>query len=177
MLRPTFPSNFALIAVLLCLAASSARAEKWNTLKYPEDGFRALFPSTPKLDQSEKNAETGSIKLSSYCSQVDQTSLCVAVIDQGAQATNMDTDTLFERARLSVYAVPNTHKISETQQSLDGNKGVEIVTENETTHSINRIYEVGETLYQTVVAYPRNTKYADSDKFLDSFHLIPRIRH
>jgi hypothetical protein len=44
-------------------------------------------------------------------------------------------------------------------------------------HFYARIYLVGDTLYQTLVASPFGSNYADKARFLDSFELIPRARN
>jgi len=80
----------AACALLLCLATAvnaQAQKEKWATYKVPADGFRITFPSGPKLEQNKEEAKSGTILMNSYCAQLSETYLCVAVIDQGPEAT------------------------------------------------------------------------------------------
>ncbi len=42
-------------------------------------------------------------------------------------------------------------------------------------HFYARIYLVGTTLYQTLIASPLGGPYAGTTTFLDSFQLIPRV--
>jgi hypothetical protein len=162
--------------VLFLVAALNAQSEKWKSFKYPADGFRISFSSEPKLDQKKKEAKSGSILMNTYCSQIATVDLCVAVIDQGPEATGLRTETLLGLVKLSVVAAPKTRRLNQQEIDLDGHKGVEIETENDTTHTVTRIYVVDRTLYQTMVTYPIGTKFADTNRFLNSFHLIPRAR-
>ena len=169
--------RFAFCTALLCLAtALSAQTDKWKTYKYPADGFHAAFPSEPKLEQTQKEAKLGSILMNSYCAQIAETSLCVAVIDQGPEATGLTPQMLFERTKLGVVAAPKTHKINDSEITLDGHKGAEIETESDALHAFTRIYLVDTTLYQTIVTFPLKRRYADTNRFLDSFKLISRTR-
>ena len=52
---------------------------------------------------------------------------------------------------------------------------VEFEAENDSMHFSARIYLVGSTLYQTLIASPLGTPYVSSTRFLDSFQLIPRV--
>lgn len=176
-MRNSLPRSFAVLAGLLCFAAAlHAQAQKWKTYKYPVDGFRVSFPAEPKTELNKKEAKSGSILMNSFCAQVSDTNLCVAVIDQASEATGLSPDVLFARAKLGVVAAPKTRKLSQADIDLDGRKGVEFVTENETTHTITRLYLVGETLYQTIVTYPVGGSCPYSNRFLDSFQLITRAR-
>lgn len=179
-LRPhqSLLNRFAVCAALLCLAgALNAQSENWKTYKYPADGFRASFPSEPKLEQSKKEAKLGSILMNSYCAQVLDTYLCVAMIDQGPEATGLSPEVLLERTKLGVLAAPKTRKLNQQEIDLDGHKGVEIETENDTVHTFTRIYLVDRVLYQTIVTFPVAGQYPNTNRFLDSFKLIARARN
>ena len=172
------PRRFAVCAALLCLAAAlNAQTEKWKTYKYPAYGFRASFPTEPKLEQNRKEAKSGFILMNSYCAQISTTYLCAAVIDQGPEATGLTPEILLVRAKLGVIFAPKTRKLSELAIDLDGHKGVEIETENDTVHVITRIYLVDRTLYQTMVSLPVQSQCPCTRRFLDSFKLISRARY
>ncbi len=167
----------AVCATLLCLAAAlSAQTEKWETYKYPADGFRASFPAEPTLERNRKESKSGAILMDSYCAQVSAASLCVAVIDQGPEATGLTPQALLDRTKVGVLAVPKTRELHEHEIDLDGYKGVEIETENEKAHTLTRIYLVDNTLYQTMAVFPIETPFAGASRFLDSFKLIERVR-
>lgn len=176
-MRQPLARHLAVSAALFCLAAAlSAQTDQWKSYKYPADGFRASFPSEPKLEKTQKEAKLGSILMNSYCAQIEETSLCVAVIDQGPEATGLTADMLFERTKLAVVAAPKTRKINDSDITLDGHKGTEIETANETLHQFTRVYLVDGTIYQAIVICPLQHRYPDAARFLDSFKLIARAR-
>jgi len=171
------PRRNAVCVALLCLAtALNAQAGKWKTYKYPADGFRASFPSEPKLERNQKEAKSGAILMNSYCAQVSTTYLCAAVIDQGPEATGLTPETLLNRTKLGVLAAPKARKLSQREIDLDGHKGVEIETASDTVHVFTRIYLVDQTIYQTLVTFPVDGSYTDTNRFLDSFKWIARTR-
>jgi len=162
---------------LVCLAAGlAAQAPKWKPYSYPADGFRTSFPSAPQLDSRSQPAATGPIEFHSYCAQVAETSLCVAVFEHGAQATGLGPELLLERIKQGVLAGDKTRKLSETPIELDGHKGVALEVENPLIHTSTRIFLVGDIVYQTLVTNPVAGNYADTVRFLDSFRLIPRAQ-
>ena len=68
------------------------------------------------------------------------------------------------------------HLLREKAVTLGSYPGVEFEAENDTMHFYARIYIVGTTLYQTLIASPLSTPYANATRFLDSFQLIPRTQ-
>jgi len=173
----SLPSRFAVGSILLCLAAAlNAQTEKWTTHKYPAEGFRASFPTEPKLEPVRKQAKAGTILMNSYCAQISAANLCVAVIDQGPEATGLIPEILLGRAKLGVLSAPKTRKLNQVAIDLDGHKGIELEAESDTLHTITRLYLVGDVLYQTIVTYPVGSTYAHANRFLDSFKLIERTR-
>jgi len=167
--------RYFVYAILLCLAgALNAQTAKWEAYKYPADGFRATFPSEPKVEQNTKEASAGSILMNSYCSRVSGAQLCVAVINQGSTPTGLTPQAMLSRVKVGVLIAPKTREIHEEEINLDGHKGIEIETEDEINHLYTRIYLVDKTVYQTVVTFPISTPFADAKRFLDSFKLIAR---
>ncbi len=171
------PRRFTVCVLLLCFAAAfNARAEKWEAYKYPADGFRASFPSEPKVERNLKEAATGSLQMNSYCVHISNADLCVAVIDQGPQPTGLKPEEMLGRTKLGVLAAPKTREIHEEQIDLNGRKGIEMETENDAVHVLTRIYLIDQTIYQTMVAFPIGSPFAGAKRFLDSFRLIERVR-
>jgi hypothetical protein len=174
-LQRSLPCRYAACAILLCLAAAlNAQTAKWEFYQYPADGFRAFFPSEPKVEQNKKNAAAGLILMNSYCSRVSETQLCVAVIKEGPTPTGLTPEAMLGRVKVGVLLAPKSREIHEAEVMLDGHKGIEIETEDETSHLYTRIYLVDKTVYQTVVTYPISTPFAEAKRFLDSFKLIAR---
>jgi hypothetical protein len=175
--RQVFSRSLTVCAGLLFLAAAlNAQSEKWKNFKYTADGFRISFPSEPKLDQKKKEAKSGSILMNTYCSQISDIDLCVAVIDQGPEATGLTTEILMGRVKLGVVSGPKTRRLNQQEINLDGHKGIEIETVDDKIHTVTRIYAVNRTLYQTMVTYPIGKQFAGANRFLESFRLIPRVR-
>jgi len=174
-MRQPSARTLTICAALICFAAAlSAQTDQWKSYKYPTDGFRASFPAEPKLEQTQKEAKLGSILMNSYCAEIDETSLCIAVIDKGPEATGLPADMLFERTKLGVVSAPKTHKINDSDITLDGHKGAEIETEDETMHAFTRVYLVDGTIYQAIVTFPIQHRFPETTRFLDSFKLIAR---
>ncbi len=165
-----------LAAVLLAFAAASgAHAQKWEPHSYPQFGFRAEFPSEPKLEsQSQDSQEGPTIHLHSYCAQLSTTYLCVAVIDQGEQAAASDPDLQLARMKHGVLAGATTKLVAEKPIDLDGHRGIELEAVNDTVRTSTRIYLAGATIYQTMVVSPAAETFAGTARFLDSFRLIRR---
>jgi hypothetical protein len=167
----------AATAALVCLAAAlAAQTSKWKSVSDPDLGFRASFPSAPQADSKSQAAATGPIEFHSYCAQVKETSLCVAVFVHGPEATGLGPELFLDRIKQGVLAGDKTIKISETPIELDGHKGVALETDNPFIHTSTRIFLVGGLVYQTMVTYPVAGKYAETVRFLDSFHLIQRAQ-
>jgi hypothetical protein len=52
---------------------------------------------------------------------------------------------------------------------------LEFEAESEQMHYSARFYEVGTTVYQTLVESKPGVKFPDEMRFLDSFRVIPRV--
>ena len=109
--------------------------------------------------------------------QVSSGALFIGVCDYGASAAGSDPDTLLQRAKQRALNNVNGHLLSENKFTLGIYHGLGFESENDTMHFSARIYLVGDTLYQTLVASPFGSNHADKARFLDSFELIPRARN
>jgi hypothetical protein len=83
---------------------------------------------------------------------------------------------LLGRMRLGLELVPRTKTLREKEIELDGHKGVEVETENDSLHITTRIYLVDNALYQTIVSAPLKDNFSSIGRFLDSFRLTPRSK-
>lgn len=168
---------FVAVAVLCFAAALSVQAQEWNSYSYPSDGFRASFPSAPQQQKQDVPTAAGSFELRSYLVQDSQFALFIGVCDYGATAEGKDPDTLLQGAKQGALRNVNGHLLSENKVTLGTYHGLEFEAENDTMHFSARLYMVGNTLYQVLVASPLGSNYADAARFLDSFQLIPRVRN
>jgi hypothetical protein len=184
--RRNFRFRSAFVAALLAMAAGlcaqtpaapAAPILNWKTYSYPNFGFRVSFPVDPKLDEKKQEAPQGTILFTSYCAQVANTNLCAAVIDQGPEATGLTPDVLLGRIKMGLELAPKTKTLHEKEIELDGHKGVEVETENESLHITTRIYWVDNTLYQTMATVPLTDTFSGTGRFLDSFRLIQRSKN
>jgi hypothetical protein len=164
------------VALVSLGAALAAQTPKWKTYSYPSDGFSASFPAEPQLTKNTGETKTGKFEARSY-TVILKPAWVVAVIDYGEQAPSADPDALLGLGKQGFLQTSNAHLISEKKITLDGNNGLEFEAESTMAHYSYRIYIVGTTLYQTFVISDPADQHADAARFLDSFHLIPRVHN
>jgi hypothetical protein len=153
----SLPKRTTLAVVLLAFAAAlGVQAQQWQTYSYPADGFRAAFPSEPQFSKRDVPTDKGSFELRAYLAErtPDQ------VLD-GAQQGAIDN--------------VKAHLVSGKKITFGVYPGREFEADNDTMHFYARIYLVGSTLYQTLIASPLGTPYPSATTFLNSFQLIPRV--
>jgi hypothetical protein len=164
--------HFTLAVALLCFAAAlGAQAQQWKTYSYPADGFSVSFPSEPQLTKKDVPAGTGNREVRIYLASDEPAGMMVGVGDYGAEAAGQDPNVLLQNAKNKITYAP----LNEKKITLSGHPGLELEGEGDSIHYIIRIFFVGTILYQMQVAYPSDTPYANAKRFLDSFHLIPRV--
>lgn len=165
---------------LLCLAAAlgaqtpDAQATNWKTYSYPEDGFKASYPSEPELQKKDIPTQAGSFELRSYVAQVAPVALFIGVCDYDTTASGSDPDTMVQGAKNGALQSSNSHLLSEKTITLGTYHGVEFESESDVAHFSARVYVVGTTLYQALVVSPIGKLFPDTARFLDSFQLIAR---
>jgi hypothetical protein len=196
--RPAFVSilrfraaNTLLGAALLLLAclASNPRASAqgaahsnpaiplapgWQTYSYPADGFRAAFPSEPKLSTQNVDTQAGTFALRDYLVDMGSTALYIGVCDYGSGMSGRDPKTVLDGAQSGAIENVKGHLLSSKVINYGSYQGREFEAENDQLHFTARIYLVDTVLYQNLVAFPLNTHYANAYRFLNSFELIPR---
>ncbi len=168
---------FVGVAVLCFAAALSTPAQVWNSYSYPSDGFRASFPSAPQFQKSNVPTDAGTFELRAYLVEVSTGALFIGVCDYGGKTEGRDPDVLLQGAKEGALKNVNGRLLSENRVTLGIYHGLVFESENDTMHFSARIYMVGDTLYQVLVASPLGSNYADKARFLDSFELIPRVRN
>jgi hypothetical protein len=183
-----------LCAALLCAAAASAQtsvqgpappqvapeqsppaqATEWKTYSFTVDGFSALFPSQPVQQKQRVSTGAGNFELRTYLVASGSVALYVGVCDYGDSANGSDPDTVLEGARDGAVTNVHAHVVNSKKVTLGIYPGIAFEAEAEGAHLFGRIYLVGNILYQVFVAGPSGEPFPGTDKFLDSFQLIPR---
>jgi hypothetical protein len=156
-------------------AALGAQTPAWKTYSYPADGFSATFPSEPELQKKNVPTEKGSFELRAYLAQDGQAAVFVGVCDYGSAISDRTPDQVLDGAQQGALDNVNAHLLTGKKITFGVYPGREFEAENDSMHFSARIYLVGTTLYQTLVASPLGKPYAFTARFLDSFQLIPRV--
>ena len=162
------------LSLLSLPAMLVAQAPQWKPYPFPADGFTASFPSKPEVEKQTINSDAGPLEIRTYTAEDSGVGLIIAVCDYGAGAAGKDPDTLLDSAKQGAVSNIKGRLISEKKITLEANHGVAFEAENDSAHLSARIYLVGTTLYQVIVAAPLQTPYAESARFLDSLQLAPR---
>jgi hypothetical protein len=156
-------------------AASTSTPPAWKTYTYPADGFSISFPSDPQTGKQSVPTDAGSFELRTYLVTPGNAALYVGVCDYGAAVAGRDPQAVLTGAKNGAIGNVKAHMLTEEKVTLGVYPGVGFEAENDTMHFTARVYLVGTTLYQTLIASPLSDKYADPTKFIDSFQLIPRV--
>jgi hypothetical protein len=181
-------------AVLLCLSCLAARlaaqtpaapaaqtatapVPEWKTYSYPADGFIAVFPFEPSMQKKNVPTDKGTFELRAYLAEDSSSALFVGVCDYGSAVADKTTDQVLNGAQQGAIENVSAHLVSGRKITLGTYPGVGFEAENDTMHFSARIYLVGTTLYQTLVAWPLGQPYTGTTRFLDSFQLIARTQN
>jgi hypothetical protein len=170
-------TKFAL-AFLVVLATAAASAQTMTQYQYPSDGFRASYPSEPRLDKHNVPTDAGTFELRSYVAEPGQAALFIGVCDYGSSVSGSDPAKLLQGAKNGALQNSKSHLVdgSEKLFTFQGYPALEFQAESDAGHFRARIYMVGTTLYQTLVVAPLGSPYPGTQQFLDSFALIPRAK-
>ena len=176
-LGKTLPRHLAAFAAVLCFTAMlGAQAPEWKSYSYPADGFSASFPSEPGMQKKNVPTDKGSFELRAYLVEDGRAALYVGVCDYGTAISDRTPDQVLQGAKQGAINNVKAHLLREKAVTLGSYPGVEFEAENDTMHFYARIYLVGTTLYQTLIAAPLGSPYVSATTFLDSFQLIPRTQ-
>jgi hypothetical protein len=170
-------TKFALVFFVL-LAAAVASAQTLTQYEYPSDGFKAGFPSEPKLTKHNVPTDEGTFELRTYVLEPGQNALFIAVCDYGSAVAGKDPSKVLQGAKNGAVTNSKSHLVDGSEKSFNfqGHPAVAFEAESDAAHFRMRIYLVGTTLYQTLVASPPGTPYPKTQEFLDSFALIARAK-
>lgn len=152
-----------------------APASQWQSYTYPADGFNASFPVQPGTDKKTIPTPAGSFEMRSYLAMDGSAALIISICDYGAAASGKDPDALLQGAKNGALQNSQSHLVTERKLPLASNPGLEFEAESEAIHTTDRLYIVGTTLYQVQVSAPITQPYAQAQRFLDGFQLIPRM--
>jgi hypothetical protein len=172
----SFLSRITLAVALFSFAAMlCAQAPQWKTYSYPADGFSAAFPGEPQFSKQNVPTDKGSFELRAYLAQDGQAAVFVGVCDYGAAISDRTPDQVLDGAQQGALDNVKAHLLRGKTITFGAFPGREFEAENDTMHFYARIYLVGTTLYQTLIASPIGSPYVSASNFLDSFQLIPRV--
>jgi hypothetical protein len=155
----------------------SAPVPQWKTYSYPADGFSGVFPFEPTMQKKNVPTDKGTFELRAYLTQDSSSAVFVGVCDYGSAISDKTADQVLDGAQQGAIENVSAHLISGKKIALGVNPGREFEAENDSMHFSARIYLVGTTLYQTLVASPLGQPYGGTTRFLDSFQLIARTQN
>jgi len=174
--RIPFLSRITLAIALFSFAAMlGAQAQQWKIYSYPADGFHASFPGEPQMSKQDVPTDKGSFELRAYLVEDGQAALYVGICDYGSAISDRSPDQVLDGAQQGALDNVKAHLVSGKKITFGAFPGREFEAENDTLHFSARIYLVGTTLYQTLIASPLGSPYVSTTRFLDSFQLIPRV--
>ncbi|MGA2350222.1 MAG: hypothetical protein ABSF70_07310 [Terracidiphilus sp.] len=174
-----------LVAALLLTAGLGAQATvapaapspEWKTYSYAADGFSASFPSEPSLQKNNVPTAKGSFELRAYLAIDGEAAVFAGVCDYGSAVADRTPDEALDGAQQGAIDNVKAHLVRGRKITLGVYPGREFEAENDTMHFTARVYLVGTTLYQTLIAAPLAKPYAGVPRFLDSFQLIARVKN
>ncbi len=152
----------------------AAQSGDWKSYSYAPDGFSISAPSAPVMSKQDVPTEKGSFELRSYLVEVGSSALYVGVVDYGSAVSGRDPADVLEGAKSGAINNVKATVSKESKVTLGIYPGLSFESENDTMHFSARIYLVGSVLYQVLTASPKSEPYAGTERYLNSFQLIPR---
>lgn len=156
---------------------AAAQVLQWKLYDYSDEGFTALYPSLPDVQKKSIDTPEGTFELRTYSAGAGDSTLMVGICDYGPIVASKSPDQMLQGAKNSMVANSSAHVISEKKIELNKNQGIEFEAENGSTHFSVRMYVVQTTMYQALVASPLSKRFHQTERFLDSFQLVPRIKY
>jgi hypothetical protein len=155
-------------------AAPVVKPADWKPYPYPADGFSASFPSVPSLEKQNIPTAAGTAEYHSYTVDDPSATLIAGVTEFGPALAGKDPDTILQGSKNGAVTNSKGRLISEKPITLGANHGIAFELENDSAHVTVRLYLVGTSMYEMIVASPLKSNYADTTRFLDSLQLIDR---
>lgn len=165
-----------LLVLALTMSAVTAQNDQWKSYSYTTDGFSLAAPSAPVLSKQNIPTQAGTVELRGYLVDMGGTAFYVGVVDYGKAASGRDPGVILQGAKQGAINNLKAHLVKESNVTLGIYPGVDYEAENGSLHFNMRIYMVGSVLYQVMAASPIREPFTGTDRFLDSFQLIPRTR-
>jgi hypothetical protein len=157
-------------------AAPFAPLAQWQTYSYPADGFSASFPSAPQLSKNSVPTDSGTFELRAYLGEDSDAAVYVGVCDYGSAVQGRDPQAVLKGAREGAVGNVKAHVLTTSSITLGIYPGTQFEAENDSMHFSARVFLVGTTLYQTLIAWDLQHPYPNTARFMDSFQLIPRTQ-
>lgn len=169
-----------LISFSACDAQNRVLQPDWKELVSEEGKFKATFPGTPKTSVDKIVAETEKTPNGSFEVQLPQRWFGISYQDSSKSLERDQVKARYDYLRDETLKLPNTKLVTEREISLSGSLGREIVITLNKTIITNRMYLIGNRLFQiTTTISPPLTEdkevKKDSDRFLDSFQLTENV--
>ncbi len=166
-------------AFALLIACTAARGQNgtWKTYSYPADGFSISAPAEPQMSQQDVPTDSGTFTVHMHVVSLDNAQLVAAMNDYGSAANGRDPQAIADGAMHGAVSNVKAHLIQSSRISIGNHPGNSFEAEGDQFHLSGRIYVVGTVLYQLMVITPINQKYADIERFMNSFQLIPRSQN
>ncbi|MGB8260698.1 MAG: hypothetical protein WCE75_10125, partial [Terracidiphilus sp.] len=153
---------------------AATQTAEWKTYTYASDGFSISFPTAPDVKKQNVPTQKGTFELRAYVSQPGESALYVGVCDYGTAVEGRDPDDVLAGAQDGALQNVQAKLTTGRKFTFGIYHGVEFEGDSATMHFSARIYLVGTTLYQTLVASPVARPYGETPRFLNSFQLIAR---
>jgi len=155
-------------------AMQTVAAQEWHTYAYPADGFSIAAPAEPVASRQAVSGEEGTVQMHNYLLDLGTAALYASTSDN-AMVPGANADEALKGAEQG--AVQNFHGrlVSDRRIVLSSYPGIEMEADSDSAHFTARIYIVRSRLYLTLVVSAPGRPYADAERFLDSFRLLPAV--
>jgi hypothetical protein len=159
---------------------SSHRVSEWTAVGSPGDGFTALMPGKPRLEQQTIQGPEGDAVIQKFIAtpnRYNELFMIVAVrysADRGQQFGGLEK--LLELGRQDLLNASKGSLSYETPVEMDGWPGLDLEILPPQRGIVRaRVYATDDSLFEVFVQVSKLRRDAhDVQKFLDSFHLKPR---
>jgi hypothetical protein len=166
------------VAVWISRFTSGIDAAEWKEVISKEDGFQALMPGTPRLEQQTQESPAGNMEMHKFSVQPKDKKELFMVVSfrfSGVVSRNLGgKEKLLELGRQDILKASQGQIKSEKRIDLNGCPGLEIeVLPLKGAIVKARIFATENRLFEVCVHVPQfRLESQDIQKFLDSFQLM-----